>query len=152
MFRFGLMSAIAAALLVAQAGCENATGPDSEFRNARARWVAHAPASYSYTVFRGCFCTPDGRGPVTITVKNGVVETRKYADTGVAVPANYAQYFPSVDELFAQIDSLRNKGVARLNAKYDATYGYPTLVDVDVHHQIADDEFTYETSAFLVRQ
>lgn len=145
------VTAIATAFLTFQVACTDSTGPESELKNARARWLAHAPASYSYTVFRGCFCTSDARGPVRVTVRDGVAESRLYTETGAAVPQNYAQFFPTVDALFAQIDSLRTNRVARLDVTYDATYGFPTRIDVDVIAHAADDEFTYETSGFVAR-
>ena len=151
MIRRVLSIGVAATALMLQAACGDNTGPQSEFSNARAKWLAHAPGSYSYTVLRGCFCIPDSRGPVTVTVRNGIVESRRYAETGVSVPANFAQYFPTVDEMFSKVDSLRVNNVARLEVKYDAIYGFPVLVDVDVIARIADDEFTYETSGFVVR-
>ena len=84
-------------------------------------------------------------------VRNGVVESLKYTQTGADVPQQYRSSFPTVEGLFAQIDSARAKRVARLDVTYDATLGYPTRIDVDVNRNVADEEYTYVASNLLAR-
>lgn len=130
--------------------CGEPTGLDTEeFRSARERWASLGPASYTYTVLRSCFCPQEVTGPVVVTVQNGVVQSRVYAETGSSLLQEYQAFFPTVDGLFAQIDSLRKSKVGSLKATYDATYGYPTRIDVDVITNAVDDEFTYISSAFI---
>ena len=143
--------AIIGACLLGPAACGNPTGPDSQLKSARAKWVSQAPAAYSYTVSRGCFCPVEAIGPVTVLVRNGVVESLKYTQTGADVPQQYRSFFPTVEGLFAQIDSARSQHVARLDVTYDSTLGYPTRIDVDVNRHTADEEYTYVASNLLAR-
>lgn len=149
MKRFSLALCTAAALLAS--ACGDSTGPDSDLQSARARWDQKKPAAYSYTVHRGCFCPPEARGPVTVVIRNGAVESRRYIDTGALVPDTYAQSFPTVEELFAQIDTLKAQRPVKLEITYDPVYGFPTLIDVDISFRLADEEFTLVMSAFTVR-
>lgn len=151
MTRRVVLTVIGTALLIVQSGCKDSTGPDSDAISARARWETHAPAAYSYTVSRACFCPVEAVGPITVTVRNGVVESRRYAATGAEVPQQYAHLFPTVEGLFAQVDSARANHVASLNVTYDKIYGYPTLINVDVNVQWADDEYAYTASNLLAR-
>ena len=151
MIRRVATTAIAAILWVAQAGCDNPTAQDTPLRSARAKWASQAPAAYSYIVSRGCFCPVEAIGPVTVLVRNGVVESLKYTQTGADVPLQYRNWFPTVEGLFAQIDSARANRVARLDVTYDPTLGYPTRIDVDVNLNIADEEYTYVASNLLAR-
>jgi hypothetical protein len=45
-----------------------------------------------------------------------------------------------VDELFAEVQQRLDQGVARLEVSYDATYGYPRSIILDIEAMAADDE------------
>lgn len=151
MIRRFATSAIIAAALLGSASCTNPTGPDSQLKSARAKWTSQAPAAYSYIVSRRCFCPVEWTGPVTVMVRNGVVESLTYTQTGADVPQLYRSNFPAVEGLFAQIDSARSSHVARLDVTYDQSLGYPTRIDVDVDRNAADEEYTYVASDLLAR-
>ena len=151
MIRRAGVSIVAAVLIFSQAGCDNPTGPQSDLKAARARWVSHAPAGYSYSVARSCFCPVEAVGPATVVVRNGIVESRRYTTTGLDIPQQYAHLFPAVEGLFAQVDSARANGFAALRVTYDSSYGYPTLIKVDVILNAADDEYMYTAKDLVVR-
>jgi hypothetical protein len=115
-----------AALFIAVAGCRSTgTDPESSLAAARARWADRAPAAYSVTILRTCECLRDMSGPVRVTVRNGVVESRQYLESGAAVAPQYAQLFPAVEGLFSLIDTGIRDDSRPLSAQYDATLGYP---------------------------
>lgn len=151
MIRPTRVSAILAVLIFSLTGCDNPFGPKSDLESARDRWESRGPASYSYTVSRGCFCPMEAIGPVTVVVKNGVVESRRYTETGVAVPDNYTAIFPNVEGLFAQIDNARKNKVDGLDTAFDNQYGFPTRINVDVKTEWADDEYAYTVKNFVAR-
>ena len=151
MIRRFASSVVIAAWLLGPAACTDPTRPDTELKSARAKWASQAPAVYSYTVSRGCFCPVEAIGPVTVLVRNGVVESLRYTQTGTDVPQQYRSNFPTVEGLFAQIDSARSQHVARLDVTYDPTFGYPRRIDVDVNRNTADEEYTYVASDLLAR-
>jgi uncharacterized protein DUF6174 len=131
--------------------CSVATGPGLEFATARARWAQRGPGSYSITVRRSCECLPEMMGPVVVTVRNGVVESRQYTTNGAAVPSEYAELFPPVDGLFGVIETARRDGAARLDVSYDPTFGYPVRIAIDWHAVHVDDEVTYEAKDLVAR-
>jgi hypothetical protein len=115
-----------AVLLVAAADCRSTgTDPESSLAVARARWADRAPAAYSVTILRTCECLRDMSGPVRVAVRNGVVESRQYLESGAAVAPQYAELFPAVEGLFSLIDSGIRDDSRPLSAQYDATLGYP---------------------------
>jgi hypothetical protein len=118
-----------AGLVLAVAACRaSSVEPAEGLATARARWARNAPASYSYTIQRSCECLTEAAGPVTVVVRNGVVESRTYVATGAAVAAQYASIFPAVEGLFAMIDDAIRSGTTPLTTRYDPTLGYPTRI------------------------
>jgi hypothetical protein len=119
------------ALLLSIVTCRaQGTEPQDGLAAARARWAERAPAAYVITIMRTCECLREMAGPVTVVVRNGVVESRQYVESGAAVTPQYAALFPTVDGLFSLIsDGFR--GEARpVSAQYDATLGYPTRFSI----------------------
>jgi hypothetical protein len=140
-----------AAALVLTAACGDSFSPVGEEFDARLRWSSRAPSAYTYTVERGCYCLPESIGPVDVTVRAGVVESRRYTRTGADVPAQYAELFPTVDGLFARIDSARARKAASLRAEYHPELGYPTRIDIDFVEEMADDEVFWRASGLRAR-
>ena len=119
------------ALLLAVAACSGsaATGPQAELHDARSRWVAQAPASYSMVVNRLCECLPEMADRALITVRNGVVESRRYVANGNDVPPEYASGYPTVPEMFAMIEEAMRNDVRPIEVQY-APAGYPTRISI----------------------
>ena len=126
------IASCAALLATTMAACNDAAGPERDLAAARARWAQRGPASYQLTVARSCECLPEMSEPVLVTVTNGAVEARSYERTGSPVEPRYAPLFPSVEGLFASIDSARQRGSRSLDVRYDPTLGYPVRIAVGV--------------------
>jgi hypothetical protein len=139
--------ALAALALVASCGGDP-TGVIRELNVARMRWISRAPNAYEVTVHRGCFCPEAITSNVVVRVRGGVVESRRYAATGADVPADFARAFPSVDEMFGVIAKAESDGAAQIDAKYDAVYGFPSVVYVDYRAEWADDESWFGYTEF----
>lgn len=121
----------ATAALVWGAACgATPTEPAFNLSAARARWARRAPSAYSVTIVRTCECLPPTSGPVVVTVRDGVVTARRYAGTDAAVSASYAALFPDVEGLFALVDAGIRSGTRPLDARYDASFGYPIRIVV----------------------
>lgn len=120
---------VAAVVLLSAAACNSgSTAPTSQLAAARARWERVGPASYTYTIMRSCECTPEMSGPVSVSVRSGVVESRQYTPSGASVATQYADAFPAVEGLFALIDQAIRNGTKPLTVEYDPTLGYPTRI------------------------
>jgi hypothetical protein len=111
-------------------GCGgSSTGPEQRLAAARAQWNVQGPDAYSMVVTKSCECLPGMTGPVRVTVRNGVVESRRYVDSGLDVPAELAAGFPSVEEMFAMIDDALREGITPHEIRYHPL-GYPTRLAI----------------------
>ncbi|MEO5815107.1 MAG: DUF6174 domain-containing protein [Gemmatimonadaceae bacterium] len=120
-----------ALLTLALGGCKSqVTGPLEELSTARARWSISAPASYTFVVARSCECLAEMAGPVVVSVRNRLAESRHYTGTGVEVPASYAGNFPTIEAIFAVIDAAVRDGTQPIDVQYDPALGYPTRVSL----------------------
>ena len=140
-----------AVAVVLAAACTDSLAPVGEQASARLRWASRGPSAYTYTVERGCYCLTEAIGPVDVTVRAGVVESRRYTRTGADVPAQFAELFPNVEGLFARVDSARIRNAASLRVEYHPELGYPTRIDIDFVEQMADDEIFWRASGLRAR-
>jgi len=130
--------------------CDGPTAPERQLQAARLKWERTRPAAYAITIARYCFCAPGG-GPVIVSVRDGVVESRTYVNSGAAVAPTDADYFPTVDGLFEVIEDARRQGADAINATYDPTRGFPVVISIDYVREIADEELSYRTTNFQPR-
>jgi len=120
---------LATMLTLGVGGCRGpGTDPESSLMTSRARWARLAPAAYTFTLFISCECLPEMSGPVRISVRDGVVESRLYVQSGTAVSAEYAESFPAIEGLFAKIEQAVRDGTRPLEVRYDAELGYPLRI------------------------
>ena len=128
-FASSFTATVAAVVLLSASACNSGTtAPTSQLASARVRWARVGPASYTYTIRRACECTAEMSGPVVVSVRNGVVESQQYTQTGASVASQYASTFPAVEGLFAIIDEALRNGTKPLTVQYDPTLGYPTHI------------------------
>jgi hypothetical protein len=128
-FASSLTGTVAAVVLLTAAACNSgSTAPTSRLANARALWSRVGPTAYTYTIMRSCECTAEMSGPVMVSVRNGVVESRQYTHSGASVASPYADIFPAVEGLFALIDDAIRNGTKPLTVQYDPVLGYPTRI------------------------
>ena len=130
--------------------CTSPTGVSQDLAAARERWSSAAIPSYQVTVYRSCECSPEVTRPVVVTVRNGVVESRRYTDTGSPVSAAFSATFPSVDELFGIMARAIASHVYLLDARYDPELGFPSSVYIDADSRMVDDETSYILTDFHV--
>jgi hypothetical protein len=62
-----------------------------------------------------------------VTVRDGVVESRRYVADGTDVPEQFAAVFPTVPEMFEMIEEATRQGVQPIDVQY-SPMGYPTRV------------------------
>ncbi len=136
-----------AALLTACADATGPTDPDLLLRQNMARWASRGPADYRYVITRFCECLAESAGPTTVVVRNGEVETRRYA-TGASVHPQYESLFTPVPGLFDLIRRAIDTPAAGLAVRYDDTYGFPASIQIDWVAGTADDEVSYRITEF----
>ena len=133
------------------ASCSAGTDPSSDLEDARARWRSAEPTSYEFTMQRLCFCPRELTSPVIVQVKAGLVESRRYADTGGPVDARWTAEFPAIDGVFAIVDAAIARRADKIDAVYDPTRGFPTRIDIDYISSAADDELGVRVRDFKPR-
>ena len=114
--------------------------------SAFATWTVSRPGSYSFEAFRSCECLSDAVGPVVITVTSAQLTSVVRKDNGAAVDPSY--WF-TLDQLFGLIDTEVVSRPSRLEARYDATFGFPVYVAYGEREVDAGAEIT--VSAFATR-
>ena len=114
------------ALILGGAACGSPTGPEENLEAARARWAGHGIDSYSITVSRSCDCPPEWSAPAIVVVRDGVVESRTYVRTGHPVAALHAASYPTVEEMFSQIEAGLQNEWGKPSVDYHLVFGFPT--------------------------
>ena len=149
--RFACLTfACLAAAAVTVGACDGPTAPERQLQAARLKWERTRPAAYAITIARYCFCAPGG-GPVIVSVRDGVVESRTYVDNGAAVAPTDAGNFPTVDGLFEVIEDAHRQEADAINASYDPARGFPVFISIDYVREMADEELSYRTTNFQPR-
>jgi hypothetical protein len=112
----------------------------------RALWASKNLSNYSYTLQRSCFCEAGIAKAMRLEVRDGVLTSAKYADSGLAVPANFQPKTFKIEAFFDLIDSTRAKGGTVENLEFDPIFGYPTKMKLDPIPQAVDDESFHSLS------
>jgi hypothetical protein len=108
---------------------------------ARSQWIADAPSAYDFTYLRSCFC-PDVF-PARVYVDAGAVILVENVQTSDPLPADRNDDFPTIDQLFNELDELIRLDPFELEIRFDTELGYPTYVRVDIEERMVDEEFSY---------
>ena len=131
--------------------CRTTTAPqESDLAQARQRWAVNGIRSYEFTGALSCFCTTESMRAVTVSVTDGVVTRRVYADTGAPMAASNTT-FSTGEALFELIGSAIARHAAVVDVTYDPVRGVPTRIAIDGSFQVADDEVYYGISDFRTR-
>jgi hypothetical protein len=139
-WRSGFLLCICLVPLVAACSSETDERLD-DLAAARSQWIANAPAAYDFTYLRSCFC-PDVI-PARVYVDAGVVALVVDTQTSVPLPADRNDDFPTVEQLFNELDQLIRREPFQLEVRYDPELGYPSFVSVDIEERMVDEEFSY---------
>jgi hypothetical protein len=137
------------ALATVTSGCSDVTGLERELEANRKLWESKGPASYVFDYRVVCYCPPQVTRAVTITVENGEVVGVTYVDSGEPVDLYEPGDYPTVDDLFDEIESALAQGPHWVRAEYDTPLGYPTDVFIDFEENVADEERGFVVDRFV---
>ncbi|MFN8717671.1 MAG: DUF6174 domain-containing protein [Gemmatimonadaceae bacterium] len=138
---------LAALLLTACADADGSlsTTVERDAMAAQALWTRQRPAHYRYESTVICFCPAEYTQPIVAEVRNGAVVDARYPD-GRVYPFSTPPRLP-IDSLFVQI--LQPGGwVARVEATFDARYGYPKQFSVTSRPNLADGGYSVTITRF----
>lgn len=116
----------------------------------RARWETAAAQNYRFCFQRSCFCLPDFRRAVDLTVSDGRIDAAEFADTGEAVAPEHFDRYETIGSLFDLIAGAIDEGAARIDAEFDRELGYPVRLYIDRHLTMADEEQEFEVRELVV--
>lgn len=129
-----------------------AFGPRWELKEQRELWESMGVTDYTYELTYHCFCVTTTTVPVLVTVVDGEVVSAVYAESfgdiseGDPVPDDYEAR--TIDELFDLArEALREADAVEIT--YDATWGFPSVIDIDYIQDAIDDELTVFARDFV---
>lgn len=143
---------IALAALVVSASCYQASdaAADANLRVAHTRWTRSGVQDYSVVVQYLCFLRAQSicpyTRPVHFTVRGKVV-SRVDAETEQPVPQAGSR-ITDIEGLFDLVRQAIDRHAYRIAVSYDATYGYPKLIEIDYLENGIDDELQIKVSSF----
>ena len=116
---------------MALAACDGLTSPSGAPVSERLhQWRAQNLADYRYDFQRTCYCGLSARQPVTIEVHGGKV-TKVTPRAGAEwMEGDPHVTWPTVEDLFQQIDAARASGTTPLVVRWDSGRGYPTYIEM----------------------
>ena len=141
-------AAAALLLLCAFSACDDdvAAPPTSTaLEKARAQWQQSGFDSYEITQRRNCFCMLGGQPVRLLVFRDSLVSGTNLADS-TALSAEQLSWYKSIDQLLEFLGTIDPAKVARFEASYDSTFGFPVRFWIDYNTQIADEEIGYECS------
>ncbi|MBM4183134.1 MAG: hypothetical protein FJ207_02800 [Gemmatimonadetes bacterium] len=112
----------------------------TDLERARSRWERTRPNAYVYAIERLCFCPVEYIGPVRVRVQGDTVLERVYVDSGSPVPSGVADFFPTVDGLFAILADAYSDDADDVRVTYDPVTGVPVDFFIDYMEMAADEE------------
>jgi Family of unknown function (DUF6174) len=129
--------------LLAVAACDPSVGFSSlgeqhRLRVARERWIDRAPASYSFTMARICFCLE--LPAMRVTVVNGAVTSVRPVGGGDELTGSSRDAFRPILALFGTVSDAIDDDAYSIRAVYDPALGFPADVFIDYRRDIADEE------------
>jgi hypothetical protein len=124
----------------------------SEFSQNQNKWQDANIAHYRFELNIGCFCAFRDQMPLKVEVQKGEVVSMTLPDGSVVsqTDAGYETFikYATIDKLFAELKADQGGKADEVTVKYDATYGFPTEINIDFIKNAVDDELYLSAAAF----
>jgi len=147
--RFALCLTVIACLISETPASSEAAQTQQQLNDSHRKWTMKNLKDYQYTFSWSCFCPPEHNKPVTISVRNGALESIKYADgSGVVDKTKYPNY-RTIEGLFDFLQDAIDRKAYRIDVSYDAKLGYPTSASIDYDQRIADEEKSFKAEGLV---
>jgi hypothetical protein len=124
----------------------------SEFSQNQKKWNDANITHYRFELSIGCFCAFHDQMPLTVEVQNGESVSITNSSGTVVTKTdpsfeNFSRY-ATIDRLFTELKADQGGKADEVTVKYDATYGFPTDINIDFIKNAVDDELSLNVSAF----
>lgn len=117
-----------------------------EFSVNKSLWKSKNIQNYTFTMRLVCFCPPARVGPHTIRVVNGKI----FSVNGLPYDESKTGKLYPITEYFDFVSSTLATKPFRSDISYSPKYGYPEIVYIDFTEAMADDEFRYAITSFII--
>ena len=145
------VTGVLSALTLAGGGC-TVLGLDDygeerdRLEEARREWRNLGWESYAFTLRRLCFCG-GGTDPAEVVVLRGERVSVTVLETGEPVPAEWVEYYLTVEELFDFIEDAIDRKAHEIEIRYERTTGLPASIRIDYIENAIDEEMAFEASS-----
>ena len=124
----------------------------SELSRNQQKWNDANITHYRFELSIGCFCAFRSDMPLTVEILNGEVISMTGVD-GTTIMNNDPFYetfakYATIDRLFSELEADLGGEADEVTVKYDATYGFPTDINIDFIKNAVDDELHLGASGF----
>jgi hypothetical protein len=119
-----------------------------DLQRAEKRWHARAFADYTYEIQQLCFCPPEINRWTRVTVRSGRVVAAESVEPDAQFPVASLAFWQPIDSLFARLRAVARDqsgyGAFRdIVVEFDATLGFPTLIEWKERPGVADAGAVY---------
>ena len=116
------------------------TGLDVRLSQSRAVWEEQGFNTYRFTVAARCACSDDTGGPVRVSVIDGEFSESMALGAERSAAATPSVRLRTMTDLFDLIVTELAGSNHRLEADFDAVYGFPRRIEIDPSAEELDDE------------
>lgn len=113
----------------------------AETLSARDNWTLNRRTDYRFVLHRSCYCASPN--DVRIEVRDGRITEVVDLASGTPLDPKLHREYPTVDELFTQIDAAIVRKPDSMHVEYDRHLGFPARVAIDFSYRMADEEIGY---------
>lgn len=116
-----------------------------ELTRNRQLWASVHLHDYEFDYQLSCFCGSESTEAVHIIVRGDQISAAFRTRDGLPALLPFSQW-PTVADLFDDVQQQLEREAARLDVSYDPAYGYPRSIVADVSFMTADDESSQTAS------
>ena len=128
----------------------------SEVSRNQQKWNDANINHYRFELNIRCFCAFRSQMPLSVEVLNGEVVSITGSDVSIIgkTDANYEYYsrYATIDRLFSELEVDLGGEADEVTETYDATYGFPSTINIDFIKNAVDDELYLNASGFEALQ
>lgn len=143
--RILIISTLHSSLLLA-----NNEGVNQLYQNNFNQWIDSNIDSYAYTLKMQCFCPINYTRLIRVEILDNHVSAANFVNYDEPVSIEIINDLESIDGWFKLISTAIRRDADHISVEYDASYGYPTMIDIDMRRMRSDDEQVISISEFTL--
>ena len=143
--RILIISTLHSSLLLA-----NNEGVNQLYQNNFNQWIDSNIDSYAYTLKMQCFCPINYTRLIRVEILDNHVSAANFVNYDEPVSIEIINDLESIDGWFKLISTAISRDADHISVEYDASYGYPTMIDIDMRRMRSDDEQVISISEFTL--